>query len=172
MKWTAVARRATTRLQRTDATKKKALAGRGGIGASSVEDWKQCPSWLASRQQRRWLQRGFSGQCLETLHRLSCPTTSSQRVAPVVPLVHSARIRRRWIKRHHGVADPPDPQAGGLGFSHGRLVLRPRSKYVRQRAASLHLALSAVFPLHALHGESCLPVWPRYSPPYLRLLTP
>lgn len=37
------------------------------------------------------------------------------------------------------------------------MVLRPRSKYIRQRFTSLHLALSAMFPLHALHGESMSP---------------
>lgn len=107
---------------------------------------------LAGQQQRRWLQRGFSGQCLKTEHRLSCSTTTSQRVTPVVPLVGSARIHRRGIKQH-GVADSTDPEAGGLGFSHRRMVLRPRSKYIRQRFTSLHLAVSAMFPLHTVHGE-------------------
>lgn len=35
------------------------------------------------------------------------------------------------------------------------MVLRPGSEHVRQRAPSLHLAVPAVFPLHALHGQ-CL----------------
>lgn len=50
---------------------------------------------LAGQQQRRWLQRGFSGQCLKTQHRLSCSATTSRRVTPVVPSVGSARICRR-----------------------------------------------------------------------------
>lgn len=40
-----------SRLLRTDATKKKFLAGRGGIGVSSVEDWNSAPAgWLAAEK--------------------------------------------------------------------------------------------------------------------------
>lgn len=42
---------AASRLLRTDATKKKFLAGRGGIGVSSVEDRNTAPAgWLAAEK--------------------------------------------------------------------------------------------------------------------------
>lgn len=140
-------------LLRTDATKKKFLAGRGGIGVSSVEDWKQCPSWLASSSR----EDGCRGDSQATVWKHSTVCHVQRRLAERV-----SPGRSRWSVplgfgiKQHGVADSTDPEAGGLGFSHRRMVLRPRSKYIRQRFTSLHLALSAMFPLHAVHGEPLL----------------
>lgn len=53
----------------------------------------------------------------------------------------------------HGVSNTPDPEAGGLGFNHRRMVLRPPSKYICQCFTPIHLAVSSLFPLHTLHGK-------------------
>lgn len=122
-----------------------------------MEDWEQCPSWLA-RSRRRWLQSGFSGQCLGAPRRSAPRHTTSHRVGPA---------RRRGTHDNNGLADPPDPPAGGLGFGHRRMVLRPRPEHVRQRVASLHLAVPAVFPLHPLHGELLRLLHPEKTSPCL-----
>lgn len=118
-----------------------------------MEDWKleTVPQLAAGKLHRRWLQRGFSGQCLKTEQCLSCSASTSQRVTPVVDVLGSVWTRT-GIKQH-GVPDFTDTEARGLGFSYRRMVLRPRPKHIRQRFTSVHLAVSAMFPLHALHGE-------------------
>lgn len=140
----------TSPLQRTNATKKNLLAGRGGIGVSSVEDWKQCPSWLASSRED-----GCRGDFQASVWKHSTVYRVQRRLASVSPRLFRWSILSDSSEglKEHGVADSPDPETGGLGFSHRRLVLRPRSKYIRQRFTSLHLAVPAMFPLHALHGE-------------------
>lgn len=136
---------------RTDATKKNLLAGRGGIGVSSVEDWKQCPSWLASSRED-----GCRGDFQASVWKHSTACRVQRRLASVSPRLYRWSVRSDSSEgiKQHGVADSTDPETGGLGFSHRRMVLRPRSKYIRQRFTSLHLAVSAMFSLYALHGES------------------
>lgn len=85
----------------SQATKKKQpLAGRGGIGVPAVEDrGKQCPSWLASRQRRRWLQRGFSGQCLDAQRRRSARRLgASHRVSPARRRAEDTQ-QQQWARR-------------------------------------------------------------------------
>lgn len=120
-----------------------------GSVVSSVEDW------LASSSG----EDGCRGDSQATVWKHSTDCHVQRRLASVSARlfrlsVGSARIRRRWMKQH-GVADSSDPEAGGLGFSHGRMVLRPRSEHIRQRFTPLHLAVSAMFPLHTVHGEWC-----------------
>lgn len=86
---------------RTEATKKKlVLAGRGGIGGLLCGGLRTAPLLAgclhgSSRiRRRRWLQRGFSGQCLETERRLSCSAHSSCCVTvPLRPVVATAAAR-------------------------------------------------------------------------------
>lgn len=74
-------------LPRTDATKKKFLAGRGGIGVSSVEDWKQCPSWLASSRED-----GCRGDSRASVWKHSTVCHVQRRLAGVSP-----RLSRRSV---------------------------------------------------------------------------
>ena len=55
------------------------------------------------QQQRRWLQRGFSGQCLKTEHRLSCSATTSQRVSqsPTSPTTTQVGRIQRGIQHNN-----------------------------------------------------------------------
>lgn len=135
--------------QPTEATKKNFLAGRGGIGVSSVEDWKQCPSWLASCRED-----GCRGDFQASVWKQSTVCHVLRPLASVSPRLFRGSDSSEGIKQH-GVADSTDPEAGGLGFNHRRMVLRPRSEYIRQRFTSLHLAFSAMLSLHTLHGERC-----------------
>ena len=118
---------------------------------------KQCPSWPASGrkdgcggdfQATVWKQRAV---CHVGRRRLARQGATAPPRSPSRRSVPPAFIGRQ--SRRHGVADAADPEAGGLGFGHGRMVLRPGPEHVRQRATPLHLALSAMFPLHAVHGE-------------------
>lgn len=67
-------------LPRTDATKKKPLAGRGGIGVSFVEDWKQCPSWQASSRED-----GYRGDFQASVWNHSTARHVRRRLASVSP---------------------------------------------------------------------------------------
>lgn len=75
------------RFHGTDATKKKFLAGRGGIGVSSVEDWKQCPSWLASSGED-----GCRGDSQASVRQHSAVCHARRRLAGVSP-----RLFRRTV---------------------------------------------------------------------------
>lgn len=124
------------------------LGACGGGGADRSLVGAETVPQLAGERQKRWLRRGFSGHRLKTERRLSCwTTTKSIQAGRPAPRSFPPALGR------HGVADAADPEAGGLGFGHGRMVLRPRPEHIRQRSTSLHLALSAMFPLHAVHGE-------------------
>ena len=76
----------------------------------------------------------------------------SRRLAFVSPLLFWRFFKdTKGIK--HGVSNTSDPQTGGLGFNHRRMVLRPPSKYICQCFAPLHLAFPIMFSLYALHGK-------------------
>lgn len=150
--------RSSSRKLRRKPRRRTSTQGVVGYHCPPVEDSFEQPSarvWLGLADGWLGLASGARrclGQCLKPTTR-RCSSFSRRRWR------RSGRPRRpRWspsssAQASHGLADPPDPQAGGLGFNHRRVVLRPRPEYVRQRAPSLHLALFAMLPLHAVHGE-------------------
>lgn len=113
--------------------------GRGGLGNSAPA------GWLAGSGED-----GCRGDFQASVWKHS---GGVRHVGPALATV-SALLVGGGTHNNNGLADSPDPQAGGLGFGHRRMVLRPRPEHIRQRVASLHLAVPAMFPLHPLHGES------------------
>lgn len=60
-----------------------------------------------------------------------------------------------WVEAvsRDGLPSSPDPEAGCVGFTHGRMVCGPPSEHVLQLLPLVSMDISTGVPLSAVHGK-------------------